>query len=400
MVAFSKLAVAAFASYAAAHPGEKHDAHKMKREIVARDFAAQVGARSLGSCSSQPHARALNQRSVMRRAQKVNDIRKRRGISAPARKNKRDLEDMQKWEAINHNMSSTLDWDMFSPIEDVFGANTSCILAPEVTDGPYYVAGEFMRSNVKESKWSDGVDVFLEIQYIDTNTCEPIPAVAVDIWNCNATGTYSGISTSGNYAEGGYNSTYLRGIQLTDHDGVAAFETIFPGHYDGRAIHTHLLAHTDAKVQSNGTISIWEAPVAHIGQLFWPDDLREEVEATYPYTLNTQALTTNDEDMWSIIAADESFDPIPQYVYLGDSIEDGLFAWIQIGINGSADYTDDEYYGVAAYLDAEGGHSTGYTVGGGGGGEGGNGTANGTMPSGGPSGSDIPTGAAPSSTSA
>lgn len=50
--------------------------------------------------------------------------------------------------------------------------------------------------------------------------------------------------------------------------------------------------------------------------------------------------------MWSIIAADESFDPIPQYVYLGDSIEDGLFAWIQIGINGSADYTDDEYYGV------------------------------------------------------
>lgn len=82
MDAFSKLAVAAFASYAAAHPGEKHDAHKMKREIVARDFAAQVGARSLGSCSSQPHARALNQRSVMRRAQKVNDIRKRRGISA------------------------------------------------------------------------------------------------------------------------------------------------------------------------------------------------------------------------------------------------------------------------------------------------------------------------------
>lgn len=81
MVAFATLAVAAFAGYAAAHPGEKHDAAHMKREIAARDVAAQVGARSLAACSSQPHARSLNQRSVMRRAQKVNDIRKKRGIS-------------------------------------------------------------------------------------------------------------------------------------------------------------------------------------------------------------------------------------------------------------------------------------------------------------------------------
>ncbi|RYP93691.1 hypothetical protein DL770_000222 [Monosporascus sp. CRB-9-2] len=400
MVAFSKLTIAAFAAfagYALAHPGEHHDAAHMKREIVARDFAAQVGARSLSACSSKTHARSLSQRSIMRRAQKVNNLRKKRGITAPARKNKRDLEDLQKWEAINHNMSSTLEHDMFTPLEDVFGANTSCILAPEVTDGPYYVVGEFMRSNVKESRWSDGVDLFLEVQYIDTNTCEPIPAVAVDIWNCNATGTYSGISTSGNYAEGGLNSTYLRGIQLTDHDGVATFETIFPGHYSGRAVHTHILAHTNARVQSNGTISVWDAPVAHIGQLFWPDDLREEVEATYPYTLNTQPLTTNDEDMWSIVAADESFDPIPQFVYLGDSIQDGLFAWIQIGINGSADYTDDDYYSIAGYIDAEGGHSTGSQVGGGG--EGGPG-GNGTMPSGGPSGSGIPSGAPPAPTSA
>lgn len=50
--------------------------------------------------------------------------------------------------------------------------------------------------------------------------------------------------------------------------------------------------------------------------------------------------------MWSVLQADAAFDPIPQYVYLGDSIEDGLFAWIQIGINSSADYTTDDYYGV------------------------------------------------------
>ncbi len=81
MVAFSKIAVAAFAGYAVAHPGEKHNAGHMKRELAARDVAAQVGARSLAACSNKPHARALNQRSVTRRAQKVSDIRKQRGIA-------------------------------------------------------------------------------------------------------------------------------------------------------------------------------------------------------------------------------------------------------------------------------------------------------------------------------
>jgi protocatechuate 3,4-dioxygenase beta subunit len=288
-------------------------------------------------------------------------------------------------------MTGTYAYDMFTPLENVFDANTSCILAPEVTDGPYYVVGEYLRSNVKEALYSEGVDLFLEVQYIDINTCEPVPSVAVDIWNANATGTYSGIYTSGNYAADGVNSTYLRGIQLTDHDGVASFETIFPGHYDGRAVHTHLLAHTNATVEPNGTISVWNAPVAHIGQLFWDEDLRADVESTYPYTENSQALTVLDDDMWSIVQADASYDPLPKYIYLGDSVSDGLFAWIQIGINASADYTSNSYYGIAAYLDADGGHSTGYTVGGGGGGDD---AGNGTMPTGSMSGTP------PSSTSA
>jgi protocatechuate 3,4-dioxygenase beta subunit len=283
---------------------------------------------------------------------------------------------------VNHNQTGVLNHDMFTPLEDVFSANTSCILSPEVTDGPYYVVGEYMRSNVKETAYCDGVDLFLEVQYVNVETCEPVPAVAVDVWNCNATGVYSGISTAGNYAEDGYNSTFLRGIQLTDHDGVVAFETIFPGHYDGRATHTHLLAHTNATVMSNGTISVWDAPVTHIGQLFWPEELRSAVEATYPYTTNTQAVTSNDGDMWSIVQTDESYDPFPQFVYLGDDVTDGLFAWIQIGVNVSADYSADEYYNVAAYLDEDGGHESGSGMIGGGGGGDGPGGGNGTMPTG------------------
>ncbi|KAM0277378.1 hypothetical protein ACHAQH_005818 [Verticillium albo-atrum] len=120
--------------------------------------------------------------------------------------------------------------------------------APEITDGPYYIVGEYLRSNTIESEWCEGVPVLLEVQYVDVATCNPMPTVAVDIWNCNATGIYSGISTSGNYAADGLNSTHLRGVQLTDHNGVVQLETIFPGHYEGRATHTHLLSHANATV--------------------------------------------------------------------------------------------------------------------------------------------------------
>lgn len=382
MVAVNLLSAALLIGAVIAHPGETHDTQHMKREIVARDHAARNAARSLGSCSNSQAARSLKQRAVARRAQQVKSLRAKRNIKSASKKYRRDLSDLEAWEDVNHNMTGISAYDMFTALETVFEANTSCILAPEVTDGPYYVVGENLRSNVKEEEYCDGIDLFLEVQYVDIETCEPVPAVAVDVWNCNATGIYSGISTSGNYAADGYNSTYLRGIQLTDHDGVVQFETIFPGHYDGRATHTHLLAHTNATVQPNGTISVWNAPVTHIGQLFWPEALRSAVEATYPYTTNTQAVTSNDDDQWSIVQTDASYDPFPQFVYLGEDITDGLFAWIQIGINASADYSADSYYGVAAYLDEDGGHAESGSAIGGGGQGGGNGTMNGTMPSG------------------
>ncbi|WYZ42531.1 hypothetical protein EsH8_VI_000230 [Colletotrichum jinshuiense] len=387
MVRLSALSAAglAFAGYVSAHPGEHHSHDHMKRNIQLRDNVAAIGQRSLNSCSNTAGAQAMKKRAVERRAQKVNEIRQKKGLKAPARKYRRDADALTSWEAVNHNMTGSSSNGIFTSLEDVFSANTSCVLAPEITDGPYYIVGEYMRSNVIESKWCDGVPVFLEVQYVDVATCDPIPAVAVDIWNCNATGIYSGISTNGNYAADGMNSTFLRGIQLTDHDGVAQFETIFPGHYDGRATHTHLLSHTNATLMPNGTISVWDAPVSHIGQVFWPESIRSAVEELYPYNTNTQAVTSNADDMWSILQADASYDPFPQFVYLSDDLQDGLFAWIQIGVNASADYTDDDYYNIAGYIDEDGGHSTGATVGGGGGGGapgGGNGTMSGTPPSG------------------
>lgn len=202
----------------------------------------------------------------------------------------------------------------------------------------------------------------------------------------------SGISESGNYAADGWNSTYLRGIQITDEDGVASFETIFPGHYEGRATHTHLLAHMNVTVNDNSTLALDTGSVTHIGQLFWNEVLRSAVEDTYPYNTNTQAVTTNADDMWSIVQAENDYDPFPEFLYLGDDITDGLLAWIQIGVNVSADYTDNSYYNIAAYLEEDGGHENESSGSIGGSGSP-NSTTNGTMPSSFPSGSAVPTSA-------
>jgi protocatechuate 3,4-dioxygenase beta subunit len=106
---------------------------------------------------------------------------------------RRNLAQLEKWEAIDHNKTNILNYSPVTPESIIFSANTSCILTPTITDGPYYVWGEVMRQNVKEEKYSDGVDIFLEVQYIDINTCRPVPGALVDIWQANATGVYRSV---------------------------------------------------------------------------------------------------------------------------------------------------------------------------------------------------------------
>ncbi|KAF2709418.1 aromatic compound dioxygenase [Pleomassaria siparia CBS 279.74] len=375
------VAVSSLAGFAAAHPGEKHDMEHVKRQIHVRQLRAADAKRALANCQGSLKHRQLMQRAVQRRSKALSQLREKRGISAKANKFRRDLATLQSFEAVNHNQTGVVDYTTDTPESTIFAANTSYILTPEITDGPYYVNGELIRKDVKEGQ--AGVELYLEAQYIDITTCEPVPALYVDVWNCNATGVYSGVESG----QAGLNTTFLRGIQETDEDGVASFETIFPGHYDGRAIHTHLLTKSNVTLYDNGTTT--GGAVTHIGQVFYPEVLVSAVEATAPYNTNTQAYTSNDEDMWSIVQAGTTYDPFPEFVYLGDDVTDGLLAWIQIGINVTADYTDDDYYNVAATYYAGGGVANAESAFGGGG-AGGNGTMNGTIPSG-----AIPSGAAP-----
>lgn len=78
---------------------------------------------------------------------------------------------------IDHELNNT-GFSLATPEATLFGANTSCILTPEQTIGPYYVYGELIRSNVTEGQ--AGVPMHLEMQFVDTNTCEAVPDSTYD----------------------------------------------------------------------------------------------------------------------------------------------------------------------------------------------------------------------------
>lgn len=227
------LGVAGFVGFAAAHPGEDHHA-----EIAARGAffeRTSISRRSLDNCFSKLKARGYEAQNIARRDATVQGLRQARGLN-PGKLQARDLDTL-----LNTTHHSNLTGLTPSADSDVlFTSNGTCILAEDVTQGPYYVTGELIRSNLSETQ--EGVPLYLDIQLVDSSTCEPVPEVYVDIWNCNATGVYSGIVANGNgnsADSSNLDETFLRGVQKTGTDGVVQFQTIFPGHYVSRANHIH-----------------------------------------------------------------------------------------------------------------------------------------------------------------
>jgi len=248
---------------------------------------------------------------------------------------KRDPVAVEKWMGVCHDQSGAhSSYDMSTPEAAIFTSNATHALTPETIIGPYFVAGEYIRSDVTENE--PGVPIHLDVQFIDINTCESVPNMLVDMWHANATGVYSGVVGSG-----GLNTTFLRGIQVTDHDGVVQFDSIYPGHYFGRTQHIHVVSRRGGKILSNGTYT--GGVVNHIGQLYFDQELNDNIRSMLPYRNNWMPLTTNRADFLTAQEASESYDPFVQYVMLSDDARDGLLMWITIGINATADYNKLAY---------------------------------------------------------
>jgi protocatechuate 3,4-dioxygenase beta subunit len=145
---------------------------------------------------------------------------------------------------------------------------------PELTEGPYYLDLDLVRSDITEDR--PGLPLDLRVSVVDADACEPIEGAAVDVWHCDAGGAYSGV-------EGAAGETFCRGVQLTDASGVAEFRTIFPGWYTGRAVHVHL------KVQVDGDQT-------HTGQLFFDPAVTSAVYALEPYAERGEQDVPNSSD--------------------------------------------------------------------------------------------------------
>lgn len=148
------------------------------------------------------------------------------------------------------------------------------------------------------------------------------------------------------------NNTFGRGIQQTDEDGVAQFETLFPGHYTGRTTHIHLLAHANATLFENKTLGN-DIYSSHIGQTYFDQDLIHEVERLAPYNTNTQELTTNARDFILAEAANQDYDPVVEWTLLGDTVAEGIFGWLAYGVN----ITETNKVTPAVFRYEDGGHT-------------------------------------------
>ncbi|KAF1358291.1 aromatic compound dioxygenase [Lizonia empirigonia] len=325
-----------------------------RSEIAQRNAYLSTHKRSLAHCAETLKARGNDLAMAHRRSLEVKKMRAKRSIDQV--KNYLRARDLDTVLATSHasNLTGiTADTDPSL----LFTGNNSCILTPEVTQGLY---------------WDQE---------------EPVPSVYLELWHCNSTGVYSGVVASGNgdsSDETNLDNTFLRGISQADDSGVVQFDTLFPGHYTGRATHIHVMTHTlDATVNDNKTLA--GASVTHVGQMFFDQDLIEAVDVVEPYASNTQQITKNSED--SILSEEASdVDPMVEYVLLGDDVSEGIFGWLAFGMDSGASYNVTP----AANLYAEGGVANANSgMGGGGAPPGSNGTG------GAPTGA-MPSGAAPS----
>jgi len=129
----------------------------------------------------------------------------------------------------------------------------SCVIVPELTEGPYYVDGPMERSDIRTDPSGgaarDGVPLALSfaVARVNGSDCTPYEGAVVDLWHCDALGEYS-----------------------------------------GRAVHMHFKIRTNP-ASNNGT--------ELTSQLFFDDELSAEIFTTRePYSEKGTQDVTNDRD--------------------------------------------------------------------------------------------------------
>jgi protocatechuate 3,4-dioxygenase beta subunit len=159
----------------------------------------------------------------------------------------------------------------------------SCIVRPALTEGPYFVDEKLDRSDIRSDPGTGAVrpGALLTLNFlvsrVSGSACTALGGAVVDVWHCDALGVYSDVDN----ARG---QKFLRGFQTTDASGSAKFTTVYPGWYQGRAVHIHF------KIRPTSSSEF-------TSQLFFDDALSTQVFAQTPYSQKgTQGITRNAAD--------------------------------------------------------------------------------------------------------
>jgi len=163
-------------------------------------------------------------------------------------------------------------------------ATPTCVVKPELTEGPYFVDEKLNRSDIRPDPsggpTADGVPLTLafRVSRVGSAGCVALAGANVDVWQCDATGVYSDVAANRSVGK-----KFLRGFQTTDANGAATFTTIYPGWYMGRAVHIHFKIRTPQGQ-------------AFTSQLFFDEGVTDTVHAKAPYSSHGKRDTTNSAD--------------------------------------------------------------------------------------------------------
>ncbi|KAK0487778.1 Intradiol ring-cleavage dioxygenase [Armillaria novae-zelandiae] len=299
-----------------AHPGPHTSIKRSEAELARRDLASSKCARHVGE---------MQHKRIEKRAQTL------------AKRSSRFS-----------SVTITTESPFYPRIQ-----NETCVLTPETTTGPYiWSKSQTLRQDMTEDQ--PGIPLILDIGVIDINTCEPMRNVLVDLWHCNATGSYSsftgrdpntpfaqlleelGLDLSGGSLDlHTDDTTFLRGMWPTDANGMMQMKTIVPGYYVERAIHIHVQVHQNWVLQPNGTVKT--GTTAETGQIFLAEDLSKYLMSYQPYFGHTEIeRTTNDVDsIYSEASVNGWYPELAVIPIDGEEYSKGIIGYITIGVDPS-----------------------------------------------------------------
>ena len=166
----------------------------------------------------------------------------------------------------------------------------ACVIRPEQTEGPYFVDEKLNRSDIRidpsDNGTKAGVPLRLEfhVSRVTAGSCAALGGAMVDIWHCDALGVYSDVRDAGFDTRG---RKFLRGYQLTNGKGAAEFLTIYPGWYEGRAVHIHFKIRIDPAAARAREFT---------SQLYFDEAITEQVHKQAPYNSKGRRTTANEAD--------------------------------------------------------------------------------------------------------